>query len=180
MNLPTRLTLSRILLVPLFLILLIRPDPLQRIAADALFGIAMLTDYLDGRLARARGEITALGQLLDPVADKLVLAAVLVELVGMGLLPAWIVVLILGREFYLNGLRMVAAAKGIVVAADRLGKWKTTLQSVAVAVLLFPGPAPLGMLGDLLMLAALVLTVWSAVVYTIRHASLFSGFSGKD
>lgn len=142
-NLPNALTLSRIFIVPLLVVVLLTPvseDWLgvpQHILGVALFLGAALTDFLDGRIARSRNQVSRLGQLLDPIADKLLISAALISLVENRLAPAWAVVIIIGREFAVTGLRSIAAADGVVISASRMGKFKMLSQVVTVALLIF-------------------------------------------
>ena len=142
MNLPNILTLSRIFIVPLLVVVLLTPFSedwfgLQRhLLGVSLFLAAALTDYLDGHIARSRDQVTRFGQLFDPIADKLLISAALISLVENRLAPAWAVVIIVGREFAVSGLRSVAAADGVVIAASRWGKFKMLSQVLAVAFLI--------------------------------------------
>ncbi len=142
MNLPNALTLSRIFVVPLLVVVLLTPFSenwfgVQRhILGVSLFLAAAFTDYLDGHIARSRQQISRLGILLDPIADKLLISAALISLVENRLAPAWAVVIIVGREFAVSGLRSVAAADGMVIAASRMGKFKMMSQVLAVALLI--------------------------------------------
>jgi CDP-diacylglycerol--glycerol-3-phosphate 3-phosphatidyltransferase len=173
-NLPTQLTVVRILLVPLVVVFLISAEWIHSLLAAVLFGAAALTDWLDGLIARRRGQETTLGKLLDPVADKLLVAAALVSLVQIGQVGAWIVVLIIGREFAVTGLRGIAAAQGLVISASDLAKYKTAFQYVAVTLLILEKNVPLALEAEYLYLsrgalgAALILTVVSGVDYFIR------------
>ena len=142
MNLPNYITLGRIVIVPLLVVVLLTPgvDRVFGISAYALaiviFLVASLTDLLDGYLARRRNQVSTLGKFLDPVADKLLISAALIVLVEKNLAPSWAVVVILGREFIITGLRSIAASEGIVIAAQGLGKVKMWAQCVAVVALL--------------------------------------------
>ncbi len=152
MTLPNSLTLLRIFFIPLLLAVLLRKPiyidtPWVLITKEWLalpiFLVAALTDLLDGIIARRRGQVSTLGTLLDPVADKLLISAAFISLVELGLLPAWMVVLIVGREFAVSGLRSIAAAEGYTIEASDLGKTKMVMQVVAVGFLLAAaGPAP--------------------------------------
>jgi CDP-diacylglycerol---glycerol-3-phosphate 3-phosphatidyltransferase len=141
-NLPNYLTLARILIVPLLVVVLLTPVAEQWLGvsgdafAIAIFLIASLTDILDGHLARRRNQVSNLGKLLDPLADKLLISAALIVLVEKHLAPAWAVVVILGREFVITGLRSVAATEGIIIQAQTVGKIKMWAQCVAVVALL--------------------------------------------
>ena len=138
MNLPNSLTLLRIFIVPLLVVVLLTPfseDWLgvpRHILGVVMFLGAALTDYFDGHIARSRGQVTRLGQLLDPIADKLLISAALISLVENQLAPAWAVVIIIGREFAVTGLRSIAAVDGIVISASKMGKIKMLAQVVTV------------------------------------------------
>jgi CDP-diacylglycerol---glycerol-3-phosphate 3-phosphatidyltransferase len=143
MNLPNALTLARIFLVPLLVVVLVTKFEGRMIfgirmelVGAAIFGLASLTDWLDGYLARRRKQVTTLGQLMDPLADKLLITAALLSLVQMDLAPAWMVLVILGREFAVTVLRGVAYSKGVVIAASPLGKFKMVSQVVAILLLI--------------------------------------------
>lgn len=139
MNLPNALTLLRIFLVPILVVVLLTRTEGGLVLGAAIFGIAVLTDYLDGYFARRRNQVTKLGIVLDPMADKLLTAAAFLSLVEMGAVPAWMVMIVLGRELAVTGLRNVAAGRGILIPASTLGKWKMVLQVVAIFLLLFSG-----------------------------------------
>jgi CDP-diacylglycerol---glycerol-3-phosphate 3-phosphatidyltransferase len=156
MNLPTTLTLVRIFLVPLLVVVLLTEFagrqifgvPKELIGA-AIFGVASITDWLDGYLARRRRQVTWLGQVLDPIADKLLTSAAFISLVQLGLAPAWMVALIIGREFAITGLRSLAYTKGITIPASPLGKIKMGSQVTAILLLILgwrpvPWLAPVG------------------------------------
>lgn len=174
MNLAIQLTLVRILLVPLVVVFLISTEWIHSLLAAVLFGAAALTDWLDGLIARRRRQETTLGKLLDPVADKLLVAAALISLVQVGRVGAWIVVLIIGREFAVTGLRGIAAAQGLVISASDLAKYKTAFQYVAVTLLILEKNVPPALEAEYLYLsrgalgAALILTVVSGIDYFIR------------
>ena len=143
MNLPNSLTLVRMFLVPLLVVVLLTEFEGRRIfgvsrelVAAAIFGLASLTDVLDGYLARRRKQITTLGQLMDPLADKLLITAALISLVQLDLAPAWMVAVILGREFAVTVLRSIAHGKGMVIAASPLGKFKMFAEVVAILALI--------------------------------------------
>jgi CDP-diacylglycerol--glycerol-3-phosphate 3-phosphatidyltransferase len=155
-NLPNSLTLLRIFIVPLLVVVLLTPffenwlGLPRHIFGVALFLGAALTDFLDGHFARSRGQVTRLGQLLDPIADKLLISAALISLVENQLAPAWAVVIIIGREFAVTGLRSIAAADGVVIAASKMGKFKMLAQVVTVALLIVSsvaGKPPVGNFG---------------------------------
>ncbi len=139
-NLPNALTLLRIFIVPLLVVVLLTPfsenwfGVPRHILGVVMFLAAALTDYLDGHFARSRGQVTRLGQLLDPIADKLLISAALISLVENQLAPAWAVVIIIGREFAVTGLRSIAAVDGFVISASKMGKFKMLAQVVTVAI----------------------------------------------
>jgi CDP-diacylglycerol---glycerol-3-phosphate 3-phosphatidyltransferase len=135
LNLPNLLTLIRIFLVPLLVVVLLTRwgGPLL---GPAIFGAAVATDWLDGYLARRRNQITRLGILLDPLADKLLVSAALLSLVEMDVIAAWIVWIIIGREFAVTGLRSIVASRGVLIPASLLGKWKMVLEVTAISMLL--------------------------------------------
>ena len=133
MNLANKLTLIRIILVPIFLIFIaVRGIPYGRSIATTVFIIAALTDKLDGYIARSRNQITRFGKLMDPLADKLLVSAALVSLVEFHILSSWVAIIIIAREFAVTGLRSIAAADGVVLAASWWGKIKTVIQIVAI------------------------------------------------
>lgn len=137
MNLANKLTLMRIILVPIFLVFITaRSIPYGRSIATAIFIIAALTDKLDGYIARSRNQVTRFGKLMDPLADKLLVCAALVSLVEFHILPGWVAMIIIAREFAVTGLRTVAAAEGIVIAASKWGKAKTVVQIIAILMAL--------------------------------------------
>ena len=142
MNLPNFLTLLRIFIVPLLVVVLLTPlsenwfGVPRHVLGVTIFLGAALTDYLDGKIARSRDQVTRLGQLLDPIADKLLISAALISLVENQLAPAWAVVIIIGREFAVTGLRSIAAVDGLVISASKMGKFKMLAQVVTVALLI--------------------------------------------
>ncbi len=172
MNTANKLTLFRIILVPFFVYFIYQPTPTSRYIAFAIFAIASITDFLDGHIARNYNQITNLGKLLDPVADKILVVAALVALVDLGDIAGWVVIVIISRDFFIDVLRMNAAAQGIVVAAGKLGKIKTVLQMIAIAVILlnnYPA-AQFGIpLDKVLLYGAVIMTVVSGVEYTAKN-----------
>jgi CDP-diacylglycerol--glycerol-3-phosphate 3-phosphatidyltransferase len=156
-NLPNFLTLLRIFIVPLLVVVLLTPlsenwfGVPRHILGVTIFLGAALTDYLDGKIARSRDQVTRLGQLLDPIADKLLISAALISLVENQLAPAWAVVIIIGREFAVTGLRSIAAVDGLVISASKMGKFKMLAQVVTVALLIassVAGKPPVGNFGQ--------------------------------
>lgn len=157
-NLPNALTLSRIFIVPLLVVVLLTPVSENWLGVPryllgvTIFLAAALTDYLDGRIARRRAQVSKIGKLLDPIADKLLISAALISLVENHLAPAWAVVIIVGREFAVTGLRSIAATDGVVISASGLGKFKMVAQVVTVALLILSlspsgGPPPVSNFG---------------------------------
>ena len=173
MNLPIALTLFRIVLVPLIMVFLISSSRVSVLIAAVIFVAASLTDWLDGRMARRWNQVTRLGTLLDPVADKLLVAAALVSLVHVEMLAAWTAVVIIGRELAVTGLRGVALSMGTVVPASSLGKAKTVSQYGAITLLILEkGVSPdleiFHLISRCVLWIALALTVISGVDYFYR------------
>lgn len=163
MTLATAITFLRIILVPVFMALLLVEMPYGSYFAAAVFTLAAATDGLDGYVARSRNEVTRLGIMIDPLADKLLVSSALVSLVQLGRISAWIAMLIIGREFAVTGLRAMAASSGVMVPASIWGKVKTFAQIVAVVASIIKIP------GDLfLMWAAVFLTIWSGLDYFVK------------
>jgi CDP-diacylglycerol--glycerol-3-phosphate 3-phosphatidyltransferase len=173
-NLPTQLTVGRICLVPLVVVFLISTDTIHALVAAVLFAGAALTDWLDGLIARRRGQVTTLGKLLDPVADKVLVSAALISLVQVGTIEAWMVVIMIGREFAVTGLRSVSAAQGMVIEASDLAKYKTFAQYLAVILLILERSIPTGLESEFVyfsrgaLWAALILTIFSGIDYFVR------------
>ena len=163
LNLPNALTLVRILLVPVLVVALTVETPGGSTVAAIVFAIAAFTDGLDGYIARSRQSVTTLGKVMDPVADKLMIAAALISLVSLDRLAAWVAMVIIARELAVTGLRSVAAERGVVIAASWLGKLKTALQVAAVFALIAFDPAPAWV--DVLLYTAVAVTVISGADY---------------
>lgn len=169
MNLPNALTLLRMFLVPLLVVVLLTRFEGHVYLGAGIFGLAVLTDYLDGYFARRRNEITRLGILLDPLADKLLIAAALLSLVEMGLVPAWMVMIILARELAVTALRNVAAGKGVLIRASGLGKAKMVAQVTAVLMLMLsPAHTALRQPGIVVLWLVVLITLWSGADYFLR------------
>jgi CDP-diacylglycerol---glycerol-3-phosphate 3-phosphatidyltransferase len=182
MNLANRITVARIMLVPVIMFFLQVKFPdihlesftitYNQIIAALIFIIAASTDSLDGYIARKRKMVTNLGKLLDPLADKLLVSAVLIYLVELGKIDAWIVIVIIGREFAVTGLRQIALLEGIVMAASKLGKWKTGIQITAIIALLINN-FPFNFIDirfDLISSwAAVIITVYSGIDYFVKN-----------
>lgn len=138
-NLPNVLTLTRILLIPVFVVLFVTPTPSRSLAAAVVFLIAALTDLLDGYLARRCGQVTKLGRLLDPIADKLLVLSALIVLVQVDRVSALIAILIIAREVAVTGIRAIAATEGFIISAETTGKYKMALQVLAIVLLILEG-----------------------------------------
>jgi CDP-diacylglycerol---glycerol-3-phosphate 3-phosphatidyltransferase len=184
MNLPNALTLARIFLVPLLVVVLLTKFEGHLVlgiakgyVAAGIFGLASLTDWLDGYLARRRQQVTILGQLLDPIADKLLISAALVSLVQLDLAPAWMAVIIIGRELAVTGLRGIAQTRGLIMPASPLGKAKMMTEVIAILLLMLGqelGPA-LIRLGQLSLWVVLAFALWSAVEYYQTFTAVVTG-----
>lgn len=183
MNLPNRLTLARIVLIPVFMTFLLLQVPKghtlfphQDLVAAMIFILASTTDGLDGYIARKRNQVTNLGKFMDPLADKLLVSAALISLVQLGQVAAWIAWTILAREFAVTGIRAVAAVDGVVISASKLGKVKTTTQVIAISVILLHD-WPFSLLGiyigQPLLYIALFFTVVSGLDYLSKSLKLF-------
>ena len=187
MNLPNKITIARILATPVFLFFLVPGwfgqflglDQWGRYAATAVFIIAALTDLVDGKIARKYNLVSELGKFLDPIADKLLVTAALIAFIMTDNLSVWAVFIIIARECIVTGFRIVAAGQGVVIAADKLGKWKTTLQMAAIiAILLRDFPISLFTdfpVGMTLMVAAVIMTVLSGINYVVKNANILKG-----
>ncbi len=171
MNLPNKLTIARMCMVPLFMVALMINTPDSRLVATVIFALASLTDMLDGQIARKYNMVTNFGKLMDPLADKVLTAAAMICLVELGDLAAWIAVVIIFREYLITGLRSVAASENIVVAANIWGKVKTVCQMIAL-MLLMVKPQVVALCGiDLglwLMYVAVALTIYSGLDYVLK------------
>ena len=171
MNLPNKLTIARMAMVPLFMVALLINTPESRILSVVIFALASLTDMLDGQIARKYNMVTNFGKLMDPLADKVLTAAAMICLVELGDLAAWIAVVIIFREYLITGLRSVAASENIVVAANIWGKVKTVCQMIAL-MLLMVKPQVVALCGiDLglwMMYVAVALTIYSGLDYVLK------------
>jgi CDP-diacylglycerol---glycerol-3-phosphate 3-phosphatidyltransferase len=187
MNLPNSLTVARIFLVPVLVSVLLTKFegrlvlglPVELVGA-AIFGIASLTDWLDGYLARRRGQVTWVGQVLDPIADKLLISATLVSLVQLDLAPAWMVAVIIGRELAITGLRNLAYSRGLTMPASPLGKLKMVSQVVAILLLIlgWERVPVLLVAGQAALWVVLLTALWSAVDYYRRFSRAMSHVAG--
>ncbi len=170
LNLPNALTLSRILIVPVLVVVLLTKTSGWQFIGLGLFLVASLTDFLDGFLARRRKQVTSLGKLLDPAADKILTSAAFISLVGLGLAPAWMVVVVVAREFAVSSLRSLAAAQDVVLAASFAGKVKTTTQIVAISLLIISGRlGAFDVLAPVSLWVALAATLYSGIEYFVRN-----------
>ena len=172
LNWPNNLTLIRICSIPFIVIFLYFPNKITCLLAGFLFIVASITDYLDGFLARKYNLVTPVGELLDPIADKLLISSSLIMLVKHGWLDAWIVIIIIGREIMITGLRAISAQKGTIIPADRYGKLKMFLQIIAISFLIihYPiGGINWNFYGYILIWIALLLTVFSGVNYFYNY-----------
>jgi CDP-diacylglycerol---glycerol-3-phosphate 3-phosphatidyltransferase len=183
MNLPNALTMTRIFLVPLLVVVLLTKFDgrvifgiPKEIVGAAIFGLGSITDWLDGYLARRRKQITTLGQVIDPLADKLLTSAALISLVQMDLAPAWMVAVIIGREFAVTGLRSLAYARGVVIAASPLGKIKMVVEVVAILALILghDRSGAIYAVGQVALWLVVVAALVSAVDYFRRFNSILS------
>ena len=173
LNVPNILTIARFFITPIFLaIILIESLPHRFIIACIVFSIGSITDAVDGHLARKNNQITNFGKFMDPLADKLLVCSALIALVEMGRIPAWVVIIIIGREFIISGFRLIAADNNVVIAASYWGKFKTTFQMVMVCLMIFNlgvRVEGLQIVTDIVMWIALALTIMSLVDYLIKN-----------
>ncbi len=176
MNLPNKLTVLRVLMIPFFVVfMLVDVVPgMDKWIALAIFVIASLTDLLDGKIARKYNLVTNFGKFMDPLADKLLVSSAMICLVEMGRLPAWIVIIIISREFIISGFRLVASDSGIVIAASYWGKFKTVFQMVMVIVMIMDLGASFGMLETILIYISLILTVVSLIDYVAKNKEVLT------
>lgn len=172
MNLPNKLTTFRVILIPFFVFFMLAPDMtgINHYIAAAIFIVASLTDLLDGKIARKYNLVTNFGKFMDPLADKLLVCSAMICLIQTGQLAAWIVVIIIAREFIISGFRLIASDNGVVIAASYWGKFKTTFQMLMVIVLILNIQMPFfQILGKILTYAALILTVVSLIDYIVKN-----------
>ena len=169
MNLPNKLTMFRVILIPFFVVfLLVDITSYDKWIALGIFIIASLTDLLDGKIARKYNLVTNFGKFMDPLADKLLVCSALICLVELAKIPAWIVTIIIAREFIISGFRLVASDNGVVIAASYWGKFKTTFQIIMIC-LMIADIAQLQILTMIVMWIAVVLTVVSLVDYLAKN-----------
>jgi CDP-diacylglycerol---glycerol-3-phosphate 3-phosphatidyltransferase len=187
LNLPNFLTFFRIAIIPLLVVLLLSPAKTANFFATLLFALASITDWLDGYIARRMGIVTLFGKFLDPIADKLIVAAALIMIIPFGRAPAWMVLVILSREIIITGLRGIASTEGIVIPASNLGKFKTIFQIVAILALLlhydyhwfFGIESPyllvnMHNVGIFYLWIATIVTIWSGADYLVKFVKVIA------
>ncbi len=176
MNLPNKLTVLRVLMIPFFVVFMLMDivPGMDKWIALAIFVVASLTDLLDGKIARKYNLVTNFGKFMDPLADKLLVSSAMICLVEMGRLPAWIVIIIISREFIISGFRLVASDSGIVIAASYWGKFKTVLQMVMIIVMIMDFGPSFAMLETILIYVALILTVVSLIDYVAKNKEVLT------
>ena len=176
MNLPNKLTVLRVIMVPFFVFFMLTDvgGAANKWIALAIFVIASLTDMLDGKIARKYNLVTNFGKFMDPLADKLLVSSAMICLVEMGRLPAWIVIIIISREFIISGFRLVASDSGIVIAASYWGKFKTVFQMVMIIVMIMDLGSSFVMLETILIYIALILTVVSLIDYIAKNKEVLT------
>lgn len=174
MNIPNQLTIIRVLMIPFFLFFLLTDFFAgSNYVALAIFAIASLTDLVDGKIARKYNQVTNFGKFMDPLADKLLVCSALIAFIEIGLMPAWIVIVIISRDFIISGFRLIAAEKNVVIAAGMAGKIKTTVQMIMCCLLI--AHLPFGFMRyveQVFIYAALILTVYSLIVYLIQNKNI--------
>ena len=178
MNLPNKLTVARVVLIPFFVFFLLNDamNPNFKWIALVLFIVASLTDLLDGKIARKYNLVTDFGKFMDPLADKLLVCSAMIGLIELGRIEAWIVIVIIAREFIISGFRLIAADNGRVIAASYWGKFKTTFQMIMVILMICNFEvSPLPLITQIIKWIALVLTIVSLVDYLIKNKDVMSG-----
>ena len=176
MNLPNKLTVLRIIMVPFFVFFMLTNagGAANKWIALVIFCVASLTDMLDGKIARARGLVTNFGKFMDPLADKLLVCSAMICLIPLGKLTAWFVIIIIAREFIISGFRLVASDNGIVIAASYWGKFKTVSQMFMVIVMIMDLGGVFDVIGTVLMWAALILTIVSLIDYIAKNVEVLT------
>lgn len=177
MNLPNKLTLFRVVLVPFFVVFLLNQHVNEyfNIIALVIFIVASLTDLLDGKIARKYNLVTNFGKFMDPLADKLLVCSAIICLIELERIPSWIVVIIIAREFVISGFRLIASDNGVVIAASMWGKYKTTFQMIMVILMIVNLPQ-LQLVTDIVMWIATILTVVSLIDYLVKNKQVI----GRD
>ena len=169
MNLPNKLTMFRVVLIPFFVLFMLVPiTSVDKWIALGIFIVASLTDLLDGKIARKYNLVTNFGKFMDPLADKLLVCSALICLVALSKIPAWIVIVIIAREFIISGFRLMASDNGVVIAASYWGKFKTTFQMIMICLMIADIQA-IQIVTDVVMWIALILTVVSLVDYLVKN-----------
>ncbi len=182
MNLPNRLTILRTIMIPIYLVFLYLDlgGQTSRIIATVIFIVASLTDMLDGKIARKYNLVTNFGKFMDPLADKLLVCSALIALVDLKQIAAWIVIIIIAREFIISGFRLIASDNGVVIAASYWGKFKTTFQMIMIIVLTLNLDIPyIDILSNILIYVSLILTVVSLVDYIVKNYKVFTTGAAK-
>lgn len=176
MNLPNKLTVLRVIMVPFFVFFMLTDvgGAANKWIALVIFCVASLTDLLDGKIARARNLVTNFGKFMDPLADKLLVCSAMICMIPLGRLDAWIVIVIIAREFIISGFRLVASDNGIVIAASYWGKFKTVFQMVMIIVLIANLGGLFDVIGTVLIWVSLILTVISLVDYVIKNKQVLT------
>lgn len=174
MNLPNKLTILRVLMIPFFVLFMLTniTGAADKWIAVAIFIVASLTDFLDGYIARKYNLVSNFGKFMDPLADKLLVSAAMICLVEMGRLPAWIVIVIISREFIISGFRLIASDNGVVIAASYWGKFKTVFQMAMIIVLICNLGGVFGVVETILIWVSLILTIVSLVDYIVKNAGV--------
>ena len=176
MNLPNKLTVLRVIMVPFFVFFMLTDvgGAANKWIALIIFCVASLTDMLDGKIARARNMVTNFGKFMDPLADKLLVCSAMICLIPSGSLEAWIVIVIIAREFIISGFRLVASDNGIVIAASYWGKFKTVSQMAMIIVLIADFGGVFDMIGIALIWVSLILTVVSLIDYVAKNVQVLT------
>lgn len=173
MNLPNKLTMLRVIMIPFFIIFMLgNITPYDKWIAITLFVIASLTDLADGKIARKYNLVTNFGKFMDPLADKLLVCSAMIALIELGKIPAWIVIVIIAREFIISGFRLIASDNNVVIAASYWGKFKTTFQMIMVILMMLTigvDIKALNILTDVIMYIALALTIISLIDYLVKN-----------
>lgn len=173
LNLPNKLTLLRVILVPVFIVFLYigQNNTVFKILALIVFCAASVTDALDGHIARSRNLITNFGKFMDPLADKLLVCSALICFVELGSIPAWIVIIIIAREFIISGFRLIASDRGVVIAANKWGKAKTVSQMITIILLILDIPQ-IQIVTNIMIIIMTILTVVSLVEYIVKNINV--------
>ena len=181
MNLPNKLTIVRIIMIPFFVFFMLTDFVAgAKWIATILFCLASLTDFLDGHIARKYNLVTNFGKFMDPLADKLLVCSALIALIDLDRIPAWIVIIIIAREFIISGFRLIAADNGVVIAASYWGKFKTTFQMIMIILLILNINYPFSsIVNTVIMYIALALTVISLIDYIVKNYKVFIDSSDK-